>query len=547
MVSSEQDYGSNIAKLIESRPGIRLLGMIVLTLLLLLWVYSPLFAPSTEFVADDYYYIVDNQAHLDSVSRVWLSPMNFDYFPVTVSLFALEKWFWGLNPAMFHLVNVFIFALAGTLAFDIGRKLSIERYAGAPHLRLYASIFCTLFFMLHPANVESVAAISNLKELLYVMFGLLSFRLFIAGGMSPGLRTVLVLVPLLLAQLSKGTAVVIPALFFLYVWLYEHGGANIREAVRGTWVFFLASGSLFLYQFNVALDSGVVGGGGALNAVQRIGGVVETLHMAIQKYVLPLHLSYEYDIRWPDSLAVWPHWILPSGLLLLTGVLVWKKRFRYLFLLALIVVPFAPYMNIVPLKHGIEGQIVYYDHYLLFSILASVPLALNLLGHVGEGMRKGLLGVMCLLTLVFLVDDHILSRFWETRESVYRRNIEVAPQLERSYLFLGRAYVDSGRYDEAISLFRRGLSVRKKVSDPAFYQALGDAYAFSGNYAEAESNYRTHLRHRPENLKTLQNLSSTLIMEGKDAEAKEIVHRWLSISPNDPAALENRSLLYRTE
>ena len=70
-------------------------------------------------------------------------------------------------------------------------------------------------------------------------------------------------------------------------------------------------------------------------------------------------------------------------------------------------------------------------------------------------------------------------------------------------------------------------------------QMLGDACAFSDRYHEAELAYRAHLQYAPRDTKTLQNLSSALIMLGQKEEASRAIQRWLDISPGDPAALKN--------
>jgi tetratricopeptide (TPR) repeat protein len=115
--------------------------------------------------------------------------------------------------------------------------------------------------------------------------------------------------------------------------------------------------------------------------------------------------------------------------------------------------------------------------------------------------------------------------------------------MPRSYFYLGQAYLDAGRYGEAIIAMEKGLAFKQGVPDPVFYQVLGDAYAFSEKYAEAERYYTVHLRIRPEDTKTLQNLSLALMMQNKDKDARAVLQRWLKVAPEDPNALKLRSVL----
>ncbi len=516
----------------------------------LLFVYSPLLTRGAEFVGDDFYYVTQHKVvqslSLQSLYDIFTKPLEFEYFPVTIVSFAADVALWGPDPGMFHATNVIIFLLIGISTLCLSLRLNRDLGAGRGLNFFSISLLSAAVLLLHPVNVESVAAISNRKELLYVLLGLLSFMFYTArsGG---AVTYILALFFLAAAQLSKGTGVILPLLFLLYELLYQEAGNRDYKKMAFRFLpCFVISALIFIYQFSVASGGGVV----AVSPVSwesRIGGVFRTASMALEKFLLPVNLTYEYDIRWPASLALSPEWVAPF----LTGIiaifLVFRKRFRLLFLLMLSLIPFLPYLNIVPLRHIIEGNIVYYDHYLLFSVVAASALLTRCLLSISPRWQRYALVTLSIVGIFFIFYDHRLSGYWKTRESLYRHEIELAPRISRPYYFLGQTLLEKGRYDEALRLFLTAGSMNQPSPSKDFYQWLGDAYAFSGRYPEAEWAYKMHLTLRPGDRKSLQNLSSTLIMLNRDEEAREVIRTLLSLYPNDSDARGNLDLIERRE
>lgn len=146
--------------------GLRELAFITALLLTFLtiglWVYGP--SLGGAFLSDDIHYVVDNPyiddfdtekllAILDPRSPV--VPMVENYAPVHLLGHLLERQFFGLEPRGYHIVNVALHALASLLLV-----LLFER-SGASRV---AAVLGGLILLVHPANVEAVAWISQLKS-----------------------------------------------------------------------------------------------------------------------------------------------------------------------------------------------------------------------------------------------------------------------------------------------------------------------------------------------------------------------------------------------
>ena len=115
-----------------------------------------------NYIWDDDQYVTQNHTlqSLEGLGRIWLEPVATpQYYPLVFSSFWLEHHLWGLNPAGYHVVNVLLhICVAGFLFY-------ILQYLDVPGAWLAA-----LVFALHPVHVETVAWISERKNVLSGLF-----------------------------------------------------------------------------------------------------------------------------------------------------------------------------------------------------------------------------------------------------------------------------------------------------------------------------------------------------------------------------------------
>jgi hypothetical protein len=154
--------GSLAEFLRSSRNRAWLLGLLLAAATLL--AYQP--AWQAGFIWDDDEYVTDNPLLTapDGLKRIWFSlDSPSQYFPLTYTVFRIERSLWGLNPAGFHWVNILLHAANALLVWRLLRRLNV------PGAWLAAAIFA-----LHPVQVESVAWITELKNVLSLFFFLLA-------------------------------------------------------------------------------------------------------------------------------------------------------------------------------------------------------------------------------------------------------------------------------------------------------------------------------------------------------------------------------------
>src|SRR2546430_897433 len=167
------------------------------------------------FIWDDDRYVTHN--HLltapDGLRRIWFSlDAPSQYFPLAYTVLRIERALWGLNPTGYHWVNIL---------FHLGNALLVWRILS--RLKLPGGWLAAAIFMLHPVQVETVAWISEVKNVLMGFFFLLTLLAWIEYvDATSRYRRVLYVAALafyLLALSAKSTACTLPAALLLVLWL----------------------------------------------------------------------------------------------------------------------------------------------------------------------------------------------------------------------------------------------------------------------------------------------------------------------------------------
>lgn len=167
------------------------------------------------FIWDDDVYVLNNPllSAADGLKRIWFSTDSpSQYFPLTYTSFRIEYALWGVNPAGYHVVNVALHALNALLLWRLLNRLQV------PGAWLAAAIFA-----LHPVEVESVAWVTERKNVLSLFFILLSLLAWVEFMEDRPGRWWRFYAPALaccaLALCAKTTACTLPAALVLILWL----------------------------------------------------------------------------------------------------------------------------------------------------------------------------------------------------------------------------------------------------------------------------------------------------------------------------------------
>src|SRR3989338_183591 len=167
------------------------------------------------YIWDDDYYVTRNPllGHLDGLWRIWLYPMaSPQYYPLTFTTFWIESHLWGFHPLGYHLVNVLLHVGNALLLWAILRRL-----------KLPGAWWAAAIFALHPVHVESVAWVTERKNVLsgfwYLYAFLVGLRLLERAQASVPRGAFLAVAGLFLgALLSKTVTCTLPAALLFVAW-----------------------------------------------------------------------------------------------------------------------------------------------------------------------------------------------------------------------------------------------------------------------------------------------------------------------------------------
>jgi protein O-mannosyl-transferase len=521
-------------------------------------------ALSGGFVWDDNDYVTENQAlrDLDGLRHIWFDVhATPQYYPLVQTSFWLEYHAWGLNPLGYHFVNLLLHALATALLWRV--------LAG---FRIRGAWLAAALFALHPVAVESVAWITERKNVLSAVFYFASALAFFRfSGMSGaedagGRRWRWYGAAMLLfigALLSKTVTCSLPAALLLVLWWKE---GTIRRADALPLIPFFVIGAtlgivtVWVEKYHV----GAQGGQWAMTFLERCLIAGRAVWFYVWKLLLPVNLTFIYP-RWQVSTGVWWQWLFPIAA---TGsaVTLWLVRSRIgrgplaaaLFFVGTLF-PALGFFDVFPMRYSFVA-----DHFQYLACVGLIVLAAAGLSRLPRFVSAGLLILLGVLTWRQAHIYHDLETLWRdtlqknpacwlahnnlgvvlerrgkagAAEPHFRKAVELNPSFAQALSSLGANLCGQGKVDEGMDFFRRAVEVEPSYAN-AWYN-LGKALAGGGRYAEAAAAFESALRAKPADYEAHRELGAVLARLGKLEEAVRCYRAVLEIKPDDGDAARN--------
>ncbi len=467
---------------------------------------------------DDNVYVTDNPLihsfSWDNLKEILSTFYKNDYRFITVLLsFMAEYHFAALDPFLYHLDNLIIHILNTLLVFCLLWKLTG---------RLTASLVASLFFGVHPLQVETVAWVSERKGLLSGFFYLQSVILYLlymekpsgdggGGGGGKGLYSLSV-ATFLLALLSKLTSVTLPAVLLLCDYL--RGRPITLRSLKDKLPFFFLSGvfavdTLFMYK-----DMNQLGSLIPLSASQNMLVTVRNLITYISKTLLPVNLSVIYPHSEQVSLLA-AEFFIPVILLIIIIAVVFltRKRTRLLvFSFLFFVVTLSPVIKIIPFASGgstIADRYMYLPSIGLFLLVGTAFHHFYLWCREGEGngRRAAAVVILALLVLTSSVLSMRRAEVWAGSVSLWQSVTETNPLHARAYMSLANSYSEEGLLEDAIVNHKRAISIDPELADA--HLNLANTYYKLDRLEEAIKEYIASAQLKPGDGKVRYYLART--------------------------------------
>jgi protein O-mannosyl-transferase len=494
---------------------------------------------------DDVSYVYENRhvlrgLTLDGAWWALTTTQMVNWHPLTWLSFQLDATLYGSHAWGFHLTNIVFHAANTALLFGVFRRMT-----GA----IWRSAFVAALFALHPLHVESVAWVSERKDVLSGFFWMLTLWCYACYVARPGmLRYLAVLVALGVGLTAKSMLVTLPcALLLLDYWpLKRLGGSNgdVPEGpTKARWLLFEK-----LPLFALAVASSVVTvaaqrnvHGVQLPTIEQIENVAGTYLAYLIKTFVPKALVAFYPAGEGPQTAVVISALILAGVTLLALML---RRRPYLLVGWLWYVgTLLPVSGLVEIRGGHAMA----DRY-TYIPLVGVFLAFSWgLADLGDWLRVPKLAgaVAGVATAACAAVAWMQIGYWQNSFTLWKHVLDSGGESFFVRWSLGMALEEKGKLDAAYDQLAAAL--RSKPDEPDVHCSAGMLAASKGKFDLAIRHYAEALRVNPHHVHARANLGAALAMLHRLDDA---VVQFESVLKDDPANVDahyNLGLAYRQE
>ncbi len=507
------------------RFGLTLMSVAIITALVLSSVTS------NKFVWDDAEYIVRNESLKKPFSEAiyYYFDQNFfvgNYHPLTMLGFSLQYKITELNPALYHKINLFIHLLNVTLAFFFTFLLSRRK--------IWIAASVALLFGIHPMHVESVAWISQFKDVLFGFFYLLGLIIYLIyldkQNWVKWTFYLLCLIFFVLSLFSKPAAVSFP-LSLLAIDFYRERRFTLYSLLEKI-PFFI--GSVVIGLITIKAQGSAVGAFEDYNLIERIMLSSYALFSYLFNLFFPTHLSalHPFPFRTNGNFP-WYYMISPFGLVPLIYLLIKSLRLGRITLFGFL---FFFFNTVLVLQFVTVGNALFSERYTYIPYLGlffTIAMILDQLiqKYFGSFWLKPAVTVSAVIFFIaFAGISYSRTKVWKTDKSLWTDVSKKYPLCAIAHYNLGTYYFKEEKndaqalisYNKTLSIdttqikafvnrgiiFTRMREMEKAESDfmhaikldsnfAETYKNFGILHATVGNYEKSIADYTNYLRILP--------------------------------------------------
>jgi len=539
-------------------------------------VYIP--AMRGGYIWDDDLYVEENPllSSPNGLWNIWTTGLASQYVPMVYTTFRFEYSLWGLRPFGYHLTNILLHVFNALLIWLLLSRLKIR-----------GAWLVSAIFALHPVHTESVAWITERKNVLSLFFCLVSAVAYFQYAFGSGKESTknrseifyqLSTFLFLCALASKVVTCFFPVLLLIVLW-WKHGRIILKD-IRDLSRFFVLSlvWGLFVmwWEHKYVAGSAVEFG---LTPIKRILLASHALWFYLGKLFCPVNLTFSYP-KWNIEPTNPLHytWLFLS-LVAAWGIWHWREKLQRgpIAAIAFFVVALSPMLGFLSIYTFVFTYVA--DHYQYVASIGPITLfvsigciAVNRLGKYAQGISMASV-VLILLTLGTLTwrqchiykdretlwqdtirknPDSLLAHLnlgveyynqdrLDEATSQYNKVLQLSPDYAKAYNNLGMVFMKKGNLDEAVKYFF--LALQNKPDDASAFKNLGTVFLKKGNLDKAISYFQQALQIAPESAEIHNNLANAFLLQGDFEQATNHYYEALRIKPNFADAHYNLGFL----
>ena len=503
---------------------------------------------------DNPYYRGLGWAHL---RWMWTTFHMGHYAPLTWMTLGLDHLLWGMNPLGYHLTSLLLHAANAVVFYFVVLRIltpALPRLADRGHALVASAGFAALLFAIHPLRVESVAWITERRDVLSGLFYLLTILVYLRACEREECSRRwywLSVAVFACALLSKSMAVSLPVvLVILDAYPLRRLGGSLGwwsepsrrvYAEKIPFVLLAAVASAAAFKAQVVTQS--IASLAQLSVPGRLAVCAYGLSFYLWKMLVPSNLSPLYELPPKVNPAAMP-FILSYGLVLAVTAIAVALRRRVPGLQAV----WVAYVVILLPVLGIfqNGPQIAADRYTYLAGFGWATLAGAGLLFCWRPARRSQTGASMTLPLAGIAIGGVVGlgvltwnqvEVWHDSARLWSYIVSIDPDSAIAQKNFGDELTLEGKLVEATEHFQRALRIRPDYANA--HDGLGVALDGQGNSTEAIEHFREALRLGPDNADAHNNWGVALGHQGKLAEAVEHYERALSLKPDLVAAENN--------
>lgn len=530
---------------------------------------------------DDGGYVVENkyikELTAESVKDIF-TPTTFykgNYHPLTTLIYSVEYQMVGASPFLYHLINLLLHLINVLLVYQFIRLLSG---------RIEIAAITALLFGIHPMHVESVAWISELKDVLYTMFflaAMISYLRYYYSKSGKKKYYINIVVFFILSLFSKSAAVALPVALLCVDYFLKR---------RFTWKLLLEKVPFFI--LSLAFGFTAILSQGEKDAIQDLTPMfsyVERLMISsyslmiyFYKLIVPVDLSAMYPYPgFKDGKLPMLFYIAPAVIFIIALLVYFSKRLgRYIiFGVLFFLVTIALVLQLLPVGGAILAERYTYVPYIgLFFVIAKIVVDLNdKKSKIALKIKPvvNILLVVAILVYSYLSFERI--KIWKNGEVLftdlirknpnlpfaynnrgyfyykyqknydkalkdYTKTIELDNNFHRAFSNRGVLYFNTNEFEKAIADFSRALELKSNNTDALIGRA--NTYSSLKQYAQAIPDYDKYLLYKKDDKKAFLWRGTAKYHVEKLDEATVDFDRIITMDPNWDEGYYWKALVY---
>lgn len=437
------------------------------------------------------------------------------YRPLMITFFSLIYTFFGPVSYYFHIFQLIIHLANIILLYKL------FKYFFNKHLS-----FClALVFLVHPMNVETVVYVSNLQDVLFFFFGMLSLHQILKKTIT--VKTLFLFsIFLLFSFLSKESAILFLLISTFYIYLFNKKYFfSLLKASSITFFIYLIL-RVFIAKISNSMNQDLPMQHALL--IERLISIPAMIFYYIKTFVFPKDLATLQ--LWVVKTVNFSGFYFPLILeILFFSIIIrfgfylkkYSKNFKVLlFFLSWFLFGLGIHLNIFPLDATVADRWFYFP---MVGLLGIIGLVVENFVLVNKKFSKAFAFLFVIIVVVFIGRSFIRTRDWKDNLTLKQHDIKISDNfiMEQN---LGIELLRVKKYDEAEMHIRQAKELNPNLS---IFNSLGNIYAAKGDFKKAKEYYSNALIFQKDQYTAYQNMAALLFLKENPADAKKFTEEAL--------------------